>query len=86
MLKNYNYTIDGNIIFIEGTGEGKTVTNSIEEILKEITVEMNASMDNFKILYRDSEGIIDGVKTSNGEFSDFYYIGETSYYAAKLKI
>jgi len=84
--KNYTYTIDGNIIFIEGDGTGKTVTNSIEEILKTITEEMRCSVDNFKIIYRDSSGTIDGVTTKNGLFSNFYHIGENSYHAAKLKI
>ena len=84
--KNYTYTIDGNIIFIEGSGTGKTVTNSIEEILADITKDLQCSMDNFKIIYRDSEGIIDGVITNKGLFEAFYFIGVTSYYAAKLKI
>ena len=84
---NYKYTIDGNIIFIEDLNLGSiSVTNDIENVISDISKEMNTSMDNFKVIYKDSDGVIDGIVTDKGMFDKFYYIGEDDYYAAKLKI
>jgi hypothetical protein len=43
-------------------------------------------MENFDIIYRDSDGIIDGVHTNSGMFCTFYPIREADFYAAKLKV
>ena len=83
----YTYTIDGNYLFIVDIGDGeKSVTNDIEEVLIDLTIELKTSMDNFIILYKDTEGRVDRVETKNGEFISFKLIGEKDFYAAKLKI
>lgn len=82
----YKYFFDGNVLFIEDMNKGKSVTNNIENILKQITLEERTSMDNFRIMYRDTDGIIDGIETKDGKFSNFYPIMERAFYTAKLKI
>ncbi len=95
MKLNYAYTIDGNIIFIEDKSgnEFTTVTNSIESVLSEISQDLiedgisATGINNFKVIYKDSYGNIDGVQiNSKGNFVNFYHIGETNYQAAKLKV
>ena len=84
---DYKYQLDHNILFIEDLNFGnKSVTNDIENILEDISEELDTSMDNYRIMYKDSQGVIDGIYTKDGKFYDFYHIGETDYYAAKLKI
>lgn len=83
---NYTYTIDGNVIFIEDLDGAMSVTNNVENVLQEISKEMESPISNFKVIYRDTDGNIDGISTEDGKFKDFYPIGERSYYAAKLKI
>lgn len=82
----YDYIIDGNIIFIEDLNEGMSVTNDIENVIKEIS-NQEGSLIGRDVIYRDSENQIDGIRLDNkGEFKDFYFIGEQNYHAAKLKI
>ena len=69
---DYQYQIDGRVLFIMDLDCGrKSVTNDIENVLADITEKENTSMDNFDIIYRDSDGNIDGVYTKNGEYSSF---------------
>lgn len=88
MEKTYKYTIDGRVLFIEGEGPGgRSLTNSIKEVIGDIGKEMGRPIGDFDfdIIYRDSEGTIDGVYLHGG-VPGFYYIGEEDFYAAKLKI
>ena len=69
---NYTYKIGSNYLFITDLNiGGKSVTNDIENVLDDISKELNISLDNFKILYMESDGVVDGILTSNGEFKDF---------------
>ena len=85
---NYTYSIDGRTIYIiDNQCDGYlSVTNNIENVLEEISKELNTSISNYEVIYKDTDGRIDGVHTKDGEFYDFYHIGETDYHAAKLKI
>lgn len=66
-----------NILFIEDMNQGMSVTNNIENVLQEIRAELNTHhLDNLKIIYRDSQGIIDGVNTKNNEYDSFFSIDE----------
>ena len=67
-MKNYTYTIEEAFIcIIDLDNGGKSVTNDIKNIIKEIEDENNFFLDSFKIVYRDSEGIWDAViLNSNG--------------------
>jgi hypothetical protein len=87
---NFTYTIDGKILFIQDSNEGgMSVTNDIEMVLhemNELLKEMNTSLKEFDVIYRDSQGMIDGVYTKDDRYYDFYYIGESDYINAKNKI
>jgi len=87
MKSDYTYKIDGTVLFIEDRDLGRmSVTNNIENVLEEISKELGTSIQNYQVIYRDSDGNIDGVITQGGKFDKFYHIGETDFYAAKLKI
>jgi hypothetical protein len=86
MMSSFTYIIDGKVLFIEDTNGRMSVTNDIENVLEKVSEDLKTSVSNFDIIYRDSEGCIDGVKTKDGKFADFYRIGEENYYKAKLKI
>lgn len=83
---NYTYTIDGRILFIEDTNINTSVTNDIENILASISKMENTSISNFDVIYRDSNGTIDGIHTKDNIFVKFYHIGQKTYHTAKLKI
>ncbi len=55
-MKNFRYEIDGNIIKVEPTGNGKTITNDIENVVATIEQERGIDSEDYKILYLDSEG------------------------------
>jgi len=83
---SFTYKIDGKILFIEDENRGgMSVTNDIENVLEYIE-KKEPNMKELSVIYRDSDGTIDGVITYNGKFKDFYFIGERNYDEAKLKI
>lgn len=67
-----------------------SVTNNIENVLSEIRDEMGEKITDATIIYRDSEGIWDGVipewTIDRCSSVRFYYIGETSLVKAIKKI
>lgn len=81
----YDYRFTGNVLFIEDLGGGKTVTNDIHNVLKEI-IETEGDIDAWRILYRDSYGQFDGIKQKGGKFIGFYYVGGESLIDAIAKI
>jgi len=82
----YTYQVDGNVLFIEDLDSGMTVTNNIENVLEEISEDLGTSMQNYDVIYRDTDGLIDGVTTKDGKFEDFYLIRTADYFHAKLNI
>lgn len=80
----YSYQIDSGYLFITDLNGDKSVTNDIEEVLAELTDTLKTSMDNYKILYSDSIGVVDGVKTENGLFKDFVILNAHNFYHGKL--
>lgn len=80
------------VIFIEDMNQGVTVTNNIENVLEEIEQELSnnsggvVSIDDLHVIYRDTLGIIDGVKTSGRKFHSFFNINETDLEKALEKI
>lgn len=87
MRSNYTYKIDGEFLFIEDLNTGdKSVTNDIEEIVKELAICIGPNIKDMLIIYRDSDGVIDGIDitdTTPVEFAGFYIINETDYETAK---
>lgn len=81
----YSYTIDGNIIAIEDLQGMKSVTNDIENVLRDIINENQLVLDEYQVIYKDSFGVWDGVHMTGSRYS-FYSINEREYKKARLKI
>lgn len=89
----YDYAIEGNILWIEDLNGMKSVTNDIENVL--VDIAKNEDIVNKKIMYKDSEGIWDGIKANithaeNGSVLvnklEFFPLTETDFNRAKEKL
>ena len=81
----FTFEVIGGVLVLFDSGKGKSLTNDIENALAKVAKEgVNVSM--YKIIYRDSEGMFDGVCCKNGKFSHFYSINESKKSAAILKV
>jgi hypothetical protein len=59
---DFTYSITPSTISIFDTAKGKTsVTNDIEAVLRKIEYWHQGSITGFKIMYRDENGVWDGV-------------------------
>jgi hypothetical protein len=61
-VAKYDYGFDNRILWIEDLGGMKSVTNDMENVLN--TIASNHGIDSltdYKIMYKDSQGIWDGV-------------------------
>jgi hypothetical protein len=59
---DWGITPDGKVLYITDEGGLKSVTNDLENVLRDIADEMSVEMlRNTRIMYRDSMGIWDGV-------------------------
>jgi hypothetical protein len=88
---DYKWKFKDNILFIQDLNLGRmSVTNNIENVLSEIKDEMGEKITEAKIIYKDSQGVWDGVipewTTEGCSSVRFYYIGETSLVKAIKKI
>jgi hypothetical protein len=82
----FTYSITPNTISITDTGKGKTsVTNDIEAVLRKIEYWHQGSITGFKIMYRDENGIWDGVRW-DGQHPAFFALGETDEGKALAKL
>lgn len=83
---DFTYSIGGNIISIVDLNLGnRSVTNDIENVLRKIEHFHQASIVGFRIMYRDSEGIWDGIEWS-GEHASFFALRETDEGRARKKL
>jgi hypothetical protein len=74
---DFRYTITPDTIAITDTGKGRvSVTNDIEAVLRKIEYWHQGSIAAFRIMYRDENGIWDGVRW-DGQHPSFFAIGET---------
>lgn len=80
----YGFFNNKNILWIEDLGGFKSVTNDIENIMKDIKSEGH-DIKNKHIMYKDSYGIWDGIKIENRIVS-FFSINETDIYKAADKL
>src|SRR3990167_5913384 len=69
----YRWYMSDDILCIEDLGGAKSITNDMERILKEISSEQHC--EGAIIIYRDSEGVWDGVRFRNGVVT-FYSVNE----------
>lgn len=88
----YTHDIEENIISITDKGGMKSVTNDIENVITDI-IEREGILKvmNSKIIYKDSQGVWDGVRIeldASGKIksTDFYSINEMDYQKAKEKV
>ena len=61
------------------------MTNDVENVLRKIEHYHQGSTSGFKIMYRDSEGIWDGVRW-DGDDGSFFSLGETDEDKAREKL
>jgi hypothetical protein len=67
------------VILIKDYDEGnRSVTNDIEYVLFQVK-EIIPDLTKYRIIYRDSAGMYDGIKHENGKFISFYSINETDF-------
>jgi len=60
---NYSWGIDGQILWLKDNGgPGRSLTNDLENALARIQSEIEQPINTLKIIYRDSEGVWDGVR------------------------
>lgn len=74
MHANFTFQIIENIVVIEdmNSEDAKSVTNDIDYVLAEINKAY--PLGGKKVVYRDSDGIWDGINQKNGNFIGFYPI------------
>lgn len=76
---------DKGVISIVDQDSGKSVTNDIENVLKDIEREHGSSIAGRMIMYKDSQGIWDGVSW-DGTRASFFSIGEKTELKAQDKL
>jgi hypothetical protein len=83
---DFTYKITPGVISINDTGLGRrSVTNDIQAVLRKIEYWHQGSIGAFKIMYRDSEGIWDGVNW-DGQSVSFFALRETDEDKARDKL
>jgi hypothetical protein len=83
---DFTYSITPNTISIVDTGKGsRSVTNDIEAVLRKIEYWHQGSIAAFRIMYRDENGVWDGVRW-DGQHPSFFALGETDGAKARDKL
>ena len=74
---DFTYSITPTTISITDTGKGsRSVTNDIEAVLRKIEYWHQGSISGFKIMYRNENGVWDGIRW-DGQTASFSAVGET---------
>jgi hypothetical protein len=83
---DFTYSLSGNVISIVDLNLGnRSLTNDIESVLRKIEHYHQGSIVGFKIMYRDSEGVWDGIKWDGGR-ALFFALRETEEERARKKL
>ena len=83
---DFTYSILGNVISIIDPDLGnRSVTNDIENVLRKIEYYHQGSIVGFKIMYRDSEHIWDGIQW-DGQRVSFFALRETDEERARKRL
>ena len=83
---DFTYSMSPDVIAITDLDLGnKSVTNDIENVLRKIEYWHQGSIAAFRIMYRDSEGIWDGVHW-DGNQATFFALRETDEKEARRKL
>ena len=78
---DYQWWIKDSVLLIEDLNGGKSVTNDMAKILLDLDFLLG-SLEDRRIIYKDSEGIWDGVAHDGKFLKGFYPIGATNSDAA----
>jgi len=82
----YEYGIQGEVIWITDELGMKSVTNDMGSILADIIREEKIDLCRYKIMYCDSQGVWDGVRIGPSGNVQFLPIGEVKLHHAKQKL
>jgi hypothetical protein len=83
---DFTYSISGNIISVLDLNRGnRSVTNDVENVLRKIEHFHQAPIFGFQIMYRDSQGIWDGMAW-DGQHASFFALRETEEGRARTKL
>jgi len=75
MDSDYTYSVEGEtILIIDKNIGGRSVTNNISNVLKDISYKEGIDPKIYNIAYKDSMGNWDGVLLSNNGMASFYPI------------
>jgi hypothetical protein len=90
MRSNYDVvdTFPGAIVIVDRSRSGeavKSVTNDIDNVLMDLR-GIYGSLDSYRIMYCDSQGIYDGVAHEGGQFRSFFSLNEKDVNAAYAKL
>lgn len=84
---DYDYDLAGDVLWIIDRGGLKSVTNDIENVLKDIEAVIGPEgMKRKKIMYRDSMEIWDGVRVSENGCVSFFPLTERDAMKAREKL
>jgi hypothetical protein len=83
---DFTYSMSGNVISIIDLNLGnRSVTNDVENVLRKIEHFHQTPIFGFKIMYRDSDGIWDGIEW-DGDHPSFFALRETDESEARRKL
>ena len=76
----HTVTFDGSFICLEDSGEGRSVTNAAEQIIRQLetaTAAYGIDLDRYAVIYRDTMGNWDQLLHLEGRFAGFKILGGT---------
>jgi hypothetical protein len=83
---DFTYSITPTTISIIDTGKGRrSVTNDIGAVLRKIEYWHQGSISGFKVMYRDENGVWDGIRW-DGEHPSFFAMREADEKKARVKL
>lgn len=82
---DYSYRIDGDVIAITDNDKGRSVTNDVPNVLADLVKE-GIDLSQYKIMYRDTSGIWDGIAHDGNAFTAIFPLTEREYPAARAKL
>ncbi len=74
------------ITIVDLSGNGPGLTEDMPNVLREIAMSLGHGLQHYHIMYRDSQGIWDGVHQLNRGKVRFFSINEKDYELAKAKL
>lgn len=85
-LPNYSLLVDTNakILGLVDHNDGPTITNRAVEVVRHLAQQW--PVDEFIVIYQDTDGVWDRIVTRDGKFVGFSQIRETEYKAAVAKV